>query len=171
MYLAGKAYVSVDVGQASTEMEQSAAYRHELLQQYITIAEERPAWGWGRNNYPIVEGMESIDNHYLLLALEFGGYVLSFFLLLLLWMVGRLVIFCAAHRGSEFPGSLALALLGIYLLIIVSIATVYLGGQTFQLMFLLSGWSEALILTAVFAKQYQVQSLEQPRFTFQRVMA
>jgi len=172
LFQAGKSYVWVDPDQAATQMEQSAAYRHELLEQYIAIVQERPAWGWGRNNIPVVDGMASIDNHYLFLALTFGEYALAVFVFILLWMTVRLFAFCAAHHGSIFPGSIAIAFLGIYILIAISIGTVWLGGQTAQLLFLLSGWSEALIL----AVPVKSTTGEKPAFSpvrpkFQRVMA
>jgi hypothetical protein len=51
------------------------------------------------------------------------------------------------RHGAVFPGSLALTFLAIYIVMIVSVATVWLGGQTVQMLFLLTGWTEALILS------------------------
>jgi O-Antigen ligase len=168
IYQAASSYVSSP--QAASEMQSAAAYRHQMNQEYIAIIEERPAWGWGRNNHPIVDGMASIDNDYLLVALDCGLYALTLFLLMLVWITSRLVLFCSSHHGLTFPGSIALIFLGIYVLLIVSIATVYLGGQTFQLLYLLSGWNEALILGSALPIVAAVRPAKLPKFNFQRVM-
>jgi hypothetical protein len=170
IYHAGNSYVSTTPDHTADEMQSAAAYRHEMNQEYIAIVEARPAWGWGRNNYPIIDGMKSIDNQYLLLALEFGEYVLGLFVLVLVWMITRLILFCSSHRGLTFPGSVALTLLGICVIIIVSLATVYLGCQTFQLFFLFSGWSEALILAPALSSSVKVQLPRLPQFKFRRVI-
>jgi hypothetical protein len=172
LFQAGKSYVWVERDQAATQMEESAAYRHELLERYIEIVEERPLWGWGRNNFPVVDGMSSIDNHYLLLALNYGEYALAAFVSILFWMMVRLLVFSATHHGSTFPGSIALAFLGIYVVIVISISTVWLGLQTVPLLFLISGWSEALIL----APSLKPGAVTRPvapsgKFKFERVMA
>jgi hypothetical protein len=65
-------------------------------------------------------------------------------------MITRLIVFCVPRHGSVFPGSLALTFLGIYVIVIVSVATVWLGAQTEQMLFLITGWSEGLILTLHF---------------------
>ena len=166
-----KSYVWVERTQAVSAMEESAAYRHELIQRYITIVEERPLWGWGRNNFPTINGMRSVDNHYLLLALTYGEYVLALFVAILLWMMTRLLLFCRAKAGAEFPGSLAITFLGIYVLIAVSIATVWLGAQTVQLLFLVSGLSEALILAPALKTIAETKVVQARAFRFQRVMA
>jgi len=142
-----RSYIWVERDQATSEMEETAAYRHELIEKYIAIVEERPVWGWGRNNFPTVDGMRSVDNHFLLLALTYGEFVLALFVVMILWEMARLTRFCASHHGAFFPGSIALTFLGIYFVIVVSIGTVWLGLQTVQLFFLILGWSEGLILT------------------------
>jgi O-Antigen ligase len=172
MFQAAKSYVWIDRDQATSEMESTAAYRHELIQKYIAIINERPVWGWGRYDFPTVDGLNSVDNHYLLLALTYGKYVLVLFVGLLLWMVSRLVLFCMSHPGRTFPGSMGLMLLGIFIVIIISIGTVWLGAQTPQLLFLITGWSEALILAPA------IRSIAESRMPvnatllrFERVMA
>jgi hypothetical protein len=142
-----RSYIWVERSQATSEMEETAAYRHELIERYIAIVEERPVWGWGRNNFPTIDGMRSVDNHYLLLALTYGEFVLALFVVIILSEMTRLTRFCASHHGSAFPGSIALTFLGIYFVVVVSIGTVWLGGQTVQLFFLILGWGEGLVLT------------------------
>jgi hypothetical protein len=166
-----KSYVWVERNEAASVMEESAAYRHELIQRYISIVEERPVWGWGRNNFPTVNGMQSIDNHYLLLALTYGEYALFLFVAILLCTMIRLILFCRAHHGSVYPGSIGLTLLGCIVTITVSITTVALLWQAVQLLFLITGWSEAVTLRQTREKLHAaVEKLTLP-FQFRRVMA
>jgi len=171
IYQAAKSYVWIERGQATNEMQDTAAYRHELLEKYIVIVAERPVWGWGRNQFPQVKGMSSVDNHYLLLALIHGECVLALFVAILVCTIIRLAAFCKLHRGRVFPGSLALTLLGCLVTIAVSITTVALWCQAVQLFFLVTGLSEAVM---------SARTQEQPRceiqrpslpFQFRRVMA
>jgi hypothetical protein len=171
IYNAAKSYVWVAYDETSTEMENSAAYRHDMIEDYIAVVEERPVWGWGRSSFPVVGGMRSIDNEYLLLALNCGELALFFFVAIISWTIARLVLFCRSHHGSQFPGSIGLALLGIHVLIVISITTVYLGGQTYQLFFLLLGWSEALILAPAVTSKTTVEAAQFAGFNFRRVMA
>jgi len=127
-------------------MEESAAYRHELIEKYIIIAQERPGLGWGRNAFPIVDGMDSIDNEYLLVALTFGEYALAVFVAILLWIPARLLIFCARRPNDDPAGLVALTSLGCFVTIAVSIATVAMLWQLIPFFFLLAGSSEGLLL-------------------------
>ena len=162
LFQAGKSYVWVERDQATTAMEETAAYRHELIEKYVDIVNERPLWGWGRHNFPIVGGMPSVDNQYLFLALTHGEYALGGFVLILVWMLTRLIVYCVPRHGSVFPGSLALTFLAIYIVMIVSIATVWLGGQTEQTLFLLTGCAEALILSFPARRYAEIDQRAEP---------
>jgi hypothetical protein len=165
-----KSYVWIEPGQGASEMQESAAYRHALIQKYIVIVQERPMWGWGRNGFPTIDGMVSVDNYYLLLALTSGELVFALFVAILVWIIIRLVAFCHAHHGSVFPGSIALALLGSIIIIALSTTTVALYWQAVQLFFLIVGWSESILLRRVQEKPYRVPEEASPSFQLARVM-
>jgi hypothetical protein len=171
LYQAAKSYVWIERGQATSEMQDTAAYRHELIEKYIVIVEERPIWGWGRNQFPTVNGMRSVDNHYLLLALTYGEYVLALFVAFQLWTIFRLAIFCKYHRGTSFPGSLALSLLGCLVAVSVSVTTVALFWQAIQLFFLAAGLSEAVMLGQFLEDTGSLTQESILAFQFKRVMA
>jgi hypothetical protein len=145
-YLAFKSYVSVGRAGAKSVSQETAAYRKELLDKYIEIAEQHAAFGWGRNGWPRIDGMSSIDNYYLLLSLMHGITALALLLAIFIWMIARLGRLGFAHPWSSPVGSLAFSLLGAYLAMMVSIATVYLGMQAVQVLFLLTGWAEGVLL-------------------------
>lgn len=141
-------YASVGRANALTESQETAAYRKELIDKYVDIALERSVWGWGRNTWPKVAGMPSIDNYYLLLALMHGLASLSFFLLIFLSMMLRLFWRSMKEPKTELLGSsLGFTLLGIYAAYAFSIATVYLGGQAMPVFFLITGWAEGYLLS------------------------
>lgn len=160
IYWAATAYVSVARDQSASEMQESAAYRNELIEKYIAIVQERPTWGWGFTDdprggqaFPILDGMRSIDNHYLLLALQHGEYALAAMVAILIWTPFRLLVY-GFRRGRDDPdGSLALMLAGVFITFAVSIGTAWLGGQTQPMLFLVAGWSEGLLLVPIHLRE------------------
>jgi len=178
VYFAGKSYVSVERNAAASSTQETAAYRHELLEKYVAIAEERPTWGWGFTDkpdggqaFPIVDGMTSIDNHYLLLTLEHGEYALALMIFILVWTPGRLLPFGLKRSRDDPTASLALTLAGIYIAFAVSIATAWLGGQTQPMLFLVAGWSEGLLLGPAVEMTARQVVARRTTYRFQRVMA
>lgn len=162
-------YLSVSHFGTIDPEEESAAYRREMIGKYIAVAEEHPSFGWGQNRsgqglYPTIDGMVSIDNQYLLVALDFGAYALASLAMILLWVPIRLCRFGLSHSGVEPEASLAVTLFGIFVLCAISMSTVYLGAQTEPLLFLIVGWSEALLARSLPMTAYA------PIYQFDKVM-
>jgi hypothetical protein len=144
--IAFHSYVSVGRQGAKTVAQESAAYRKELMDKYTDIVMEKSILGWGRNTWPKVSGMSSIDNYYLQLSLMHGLSALFLFCLIIVTMAGRLALRGASCAdGSGDDATLAFSLCSIYIAIAISIATVYMGTQLIPLFGLLTGWSEALL--------------------------
>src|ERR1700722_8120619 len=179
IFWAASSYVSVTRDQSASETQETAAYRHELVQKYIVIAEERPTWGWGFTDdprggqaFPILDGMKSIDNHYLLLALEHGEIALALMVAILIWTPIRLLVYGERRVYGDPDGLLAFVLLGVYITFAVSIATVWLGGQTQPMLFLVAGWSEGLLLAPSRVRHLVSEPSASPLpYKFERVMA
>jgi len=141
IYIVSKEYISgprVDYG---SERE-TAQYRAELLDNYIPVAQNGGAWGWG-STFPRIHGQTSIDNEYLFVWVT-QGYVggISFCLLLLeaaLALVGQAVR-VKTTEGRHF----ILTLFGVLVGIAFIIATVFLGAQSYPLFFFLIGWAQAV---------------------------
>jgi hypothetical protein len=142
-YVALMSYLDVRPGMPMTMSQESALYRKVMIERYIDIAVEHAALGWGRNTWPKLPGMSSIDNYYLLLSLMHGLVALGLFVFLFLWQGMRLF----ARGMAEPPGanSLALTFSGILVAVFVTLGTVYLGEQAVPVFFLILGWSEALL--------------------------
>ena len=140
------AYASVGRANAKDDNQETACYRYELVQLYIDIAMEKELFGWGLTKWPKVAEAPSIDNHYLLLFLMNGKLAFYCFLYVLFGTMVRLLAY-----GVKIPpppnsgGALAFTLASIYLGYIIAIATVYMGGQTIPMLFILTGWSESFL--------------------------
>jgi hypothetical protein len=145
-YLALMAYLDIEPGAAMTMSQESALYRKVMIERYIDIAIEHTALGWGRNTWPKLPGMASIDNYFLLLSLMHGLLATGLLLFLFLWQGVRLF-----RRGMVEPhdsNSLALTFAGILLAVFVTLGTVYLGEQVMPMLFVILGWSEAYLQRA-----------------------
>ena len=129
-------------GPVNSQEQETAQYRQQLLTNYIPVAKAGGAWGWGQD-FPRVGGQGSIDNQYLFVALTQGWVGLLAFCLIaaesLIHMFASAVL--APEKSDRY---FAWSMLGIMLGLLVTVFTVFLGLQTFQLFFLLAGWSQAL---------------------------
>jgi hypothetical protein len=141
-------YASVGRANAKDDNQETAAYRYELIVQYVDIAKEKAVWGWGLTKWPKVLGMPSIDNHYLLLFLMHGEIAFSCFLYIIIGTMVRLLAYSVKIPPPPRSGaSLSFTLASIYLGYMVAVATVYMGGQTVAMLFMLTGWAESYMLS------------------------
>jgi hypothetical protein len=140
-YQFGKDYLSGPRTDYGSEKE-TAQYRAELIDNYIPLAESGGAWGLGRM-VPIVHGQTSIDNEYLFVWLVQGYAGLATFLLI---VIEAAVAFTRAgiRASAERDRQLLFGLLGIVLGTAFILTTVWLGAQSFELLFLLVGWSQVI---------------------------
>lgn len=139
-------YVSVKRSAAVTQDQENAAYRKEMLDNYIEIIKEKPVWGWGRYSFPVVKGQKSIDNEYLYIAITSGMVNLIVYLTIITVVLIRLLLFALQKPFDSTEGRLAWALLSAWITAIFTQATVYSGLQTTHLFFMMAAISEALIL-------------------------
>jgi hypothetical protein len=121
---------------------ETAQYRAELIDNYIPLAESGGPWGYGRS-IPIVAGQGSIDNEYLFVWLV-QGYVGLVSLLLLLLGGSFILIRRGLKTDIAEERHFLFTLLAILLGIAFTVTTVWLGGQSFELLFLLLGWTQAV---------------------------
>ena len=144
-YMAASAYFAAYTSgtEITSEQQGSAMYRRGMNEMYPPIAEKGGWTGYGMIGIPHVHGMDSIDNHYLLVHLAWGrlGYILF---LLITWENIRVLLVRSwkvktlADRAFVFSMLAAMAVLWLTLL------TVFLGGQLPQICFLLIGWMQSV---------------------------
>jgi hypothetical protein len=156
-----------DPGAILNEQQGSALYRRQAIERYQPIVRQGGLLGWGLLSHPIVPGMFSIDNEFLLIHLAYGnsGYIL--FLLIAAETFRRLTMQAWRLKAQE-DQALAIVLLGAMAVFWISIATVYMGEQIPQVAFLLIGWSgsvQAASAGSVVAQQDTVRS----KFAFKRI--
>jgi hypothetical protein len=166
-YVALNRYTNIN--RAPSDMDQeNAQYRRMLVINYLPEVQRGGMLGYGIH-FPTVQGQLSIDNEYLNLALTQGYLGLGIFTLLILFTCGRLIrtIIASTDRTET---SFALCLLAVFVTIVLSITTVYLGFQTFTLFFLITGWAQELRPERALATASEPAIAYPPvRFAFRRV--
>lgn len=139
LYLGMKAYTNAPT---TTNEQENATYRAHLVENYTPVVKEGGLWGWG-TDFPTEKGQISIDNEYLFVAVTQGWVGFGAFCLICLGSVTNFVsaIVRSTHQMERY---FAFSLLGIFLGLMFTIVTVFLGNQSYLLFFLLVGWSEAM---------------------------
>jgi hypothetical protein len=156
-----------DPGTIVNEQQGSALYRRHMNELYQPIVEQGGWLGWGLLSHPVLPGMFSIDNEFLLVHLAYGssGYIL--FLLVAAETFRRLFVRSWKLEARE-DQAFAIALLGAMAVFWISITTVYMGEQLPQIIFLLIGWSQSIQPVSLEAAPEEVV---RSRFTFKRVFS
>ncbi len=141
VYAKGSSYTQTNTT-AATDEQQTAQYRRHLLEAYIPVAQSGGAWGLGEH-FPLAPAADSIDNEYLFLWLVQGWVGLASFLFVCAETVARLLV--AIHRSTgKRDRFFALTLLGGICGILLTIGTVFLSQQPYQIFFLLVGWAQSV---------------------------
>ncbi len=147
-------WASVGRENATSISQETAAYRKELIDNYVDIALVEAWWGWGKTTWPKLASMPSIDNYYLLLLLQHGAVSLLLLVSLFLWMGLRLY---RRGRDETDPRDTAFAwtLLAIWGSVVLNLLFVYLGETLMPLLFVLAGWMEGFLRPARIAPDPQ----------------
>ena len=155
LYTGMKAYTDAPT---TTNEQENATYRAHLVENYTPIVKAGGLWGWG-TDFPAEKGQVSIDNEYLFVAVTQGLAGFGAFCLICL---GSITNFVSAILRSidKMERYFVFSLLGIFLGLMFTIVTVFLGNQSYLLFFLVVGWSEAL----------RARPVETAEFSFQQVL-
>jgi hypothetical protein len=157
-----------DVKDSSTVSEQqaSAIYRKEMNVVYQSIAEAGGWLGWASTT-PHVGGMQSIDNHFLLIHLMQGelGYIL---LILIVAESVRTGVARVWTLQALEDRAFACSVLAAFIIIWITLYTVFMGAQLPQITFLLLGWGQSLVAGKTSAAPVTGVAAH-PKFLFQRV--
>jgi hypothetical protein len=140
---AANRYTARQMRQASSEEQRNAIYRRELLANYAPVVRQRMLFGWGVTTYPAVNGQQSIDNQYLMLAVKEGFAGLGIFLTIVAGTAAKLLRLIAQPMEPR-DRMLAFAHMSVLIGLVATLATVYLGEQVVMLFFLLTGWVQAM---------------------------
>ncbi len=172
-YIRFEKYTSVSEDQVTDEAQSSAIYRKELLQQYDPLLKAGGFLGYGALSHPVVMGLGSVDNNYLLTQLNQGTFGLyTFYLIALDSLIG--LVMCAVRFKTKETLFLTFSLMGALIGTFVALSTVYLGEQMPQILFLLLGWGASLQDTSLFSQRAGARAINEgpePKFRFRRVVA
>jgi hypothetical protein len=158
-----------DPGAIVNEQQGSALYRFQMNELYQPIVKQGGFLGWGILSRPVLPGMFSVDNEFLLVHLAYGnaGYIL--FILIAMETFRRLIVRSWRLEAPE-DQAFAISLLAAMAVFWISIATVFMGEQTPQIAFLLIGWSQSLSPASKGAEAAP-EDTERSRFTFKRIFS
>lgn len=168
-------YASVGRKNAVDENQETAAYRYELVTEYMDVANEKLWWGWGLMKWPEVPGFDSIDNHFLLTYLNHGAIAVSLLLGIIFGMMGRLIRHGMSRPMPEPRGSsLAFTLAAIFLMYFIAITTVAMMYQSCTLFFLITGLSDAYLRSSTWDGYRDNEKTKAPsdtrQFRFRKVL-
>ena len=163
------AYTKVSDGSAVSEQQSSAVYRRLMNELYAPIAEQGGWTGWGLVGIPHVQGLTSIDNHFLLVHLAWGR--LAYFLFVLITWENIRVLVVRAWQFKTLPDrAFAVSMMAAMAVLWISLLTVYLGEQLPQVAFLLIGWTQAMTPGKVASSSgTEIAESQNRKFAFQRV--
>jgi len=143
VYIVGKQYTQGPREAAASESQASAIYRRELLQTYIPVIRERPAFGWGFTDYPGPNGQKSIDNEFLWVVVTQGFFGLAIFFMIAIGSGIRLLKYVGKPLVPE-DRLLVFAHIAVLMGLLTSLATVYMGGEVMVVYFLVIGWVQGM---------------------------
>ena len=169
-YFGTKAYFDsyTNVDNPENEQQGSAMYRKQMNLEYAPIAEAGGWTGYSVPMIPHIDGMNSIDNQYLLVHLAWGRLAYYLFILIALENV-RMLVMRSWQRKVMEDRVFIISMLATMAVLWFTLMTVFLGAQLPQIAFLLVGW----IQTATKERSVSIAQAEVAvpvaRFSFRRV--
>jgi hypothetical protein len=118
-------------------------YRKVMVDRYMEFLLDKLWTGWGLTRVPKIQGMESIDNAFFLMALQHGLPALIAFAAIFIYAIASQLKFALKAPASGEP-PIGFTFAGIYVMCFVAFSTVYMGSQTEPMLFLLLGWGESI---------------------------
>ncbi len=136
------AYITPKEGEILSGEAQTMLYRKVMIEQYQQFLMAKFWTGWGLTTVPKIQGMESVDNAFFLMALQHGVLAPAMFAVIFVYAIISQVRFGLAAAPGQAP--IGFTFSGIYLMCFIAFSTVYMGAQTEPMLFLLLGWGESI---------------------------
>lgn len=136
------AYVTPKVGEMLSDEAQTMLYRKVMVEKYKSFLMDKFWTGWGLTTVPTIQGMESIDNAFFLMALQHGVLAPTLFVIIFVYAIASQIKFGLKAAPGTSP--IGFTFSGIYLMCFLAFASVYMGAQTEPMLFLLLGWGEGI---------------------------
>jgi hypothetical protein len=135
-------YLTPAEGQVLSGEAQTMLYRKVMIERYQEFLLEKKWTGWGLTTVPKIQGMESVDNAFFLMALQHGVLAPVVFVILFVYAIISQVAFGMKSPPGSPPIGFTFA--GVFLMCFIAFSTVYMGAQTEPMLFLLLGWGESI---------------------------
>lgn len=136
------AYITPREGEILSGEAQTMLYRKLMIDQYKEFLMSKFWTGWGLTTVPKIQGMESVDNAFFLMALQHGVLAPALFVVIFVYAIISQVKFGMSAESGKAP--IGFTFSGIYMMCFVAFSTVYMGSQTEPMLFLLLGWGESI---------------------------
>lgn len=134
-------YSSIDKELTSSEAQASAAYRAGLVERFYDPISQKPYWGWGSLKYGESGQTRSVDNQYILVAVQNGLIALATYVCIIITTLFGLIWRGLWNRNDvKEDTSFCFTIFSVYLMLVLTLGTVYMGLQLQPLFFLLTGW-------------------------------
>jgi hypothetical protein len=127
----------------NNEQQTSVTYRVTLMDSYYAFISARPLVGYG-HQVPVANQQSSIDNYFLLLAMQYGVPGFAIFAAALLLTLAKGITFQFRSSAPQRLKTLAWALSGLMLYYAITSYTVWLTVQPRVLVFMLFGLMQVL---------------------------
>jgi hypothetical protein len=125
-----------------TEQQTSVLYRRDMNALYPPVAEKGGWTGYGAGGFPVILGMRSIDNQYLLIHLAWGRLAYYLFILIA-WENIRVLLVRSWQLRNSQDRAFIFSMLAAMAVLWITLLTVFLGGQLPQIASLLIGWIQS----------------------------
>ncbi len=139
-------YLSVTRATAKTAEQETAIYRKDLITNYTTVIKEKPLLGYGFMNLPQVGDQVSIDNAYILYALNWGIICVLAVIGLIFGSILGLFKLAFSKDLNQMNRGVAWSLIGGIAGCSLSMGTVHLARPASTILFMWAAWSAALLL-------------------------
>ncbi len=157
-------YIAVGRWQAKTPFQETAAYRYELWENYAEVIADKLVTGYGRIDFPIHGGQASIDSQYLYIALLHGLPAVAVFVFMTVYQGIRTFVISWLWPTNHPNNQLAWMLNACLVVWAFTLITVWMGGQSEQMVFLLLAFADVLGHELT-----EPAPIELPYYTFQRI--
>ena len=169
------ASVERDVASEESKERQTIAYRFELFTTYGPVITERWMWGWGRLGWPVDKHQTSVDNAFILLALNHGLITVGCFIAVFVGVIAKLMLHIIHSPATSPPrNAFSITLLSLFAIEFFSLTTVSLNTTNMTLLFILFGWADSYLHNP---REYSAGTATasanispQRRFQFRRVL-
>lgn len=139
-------YLSLTRATAKSAEQETVIYRKDLITNYSVVIQEKPLLGYGFMNVPKIGDQASIDNAYILYALNWGVICVLSILTMILGSILGLFKLGFSHKLPDLDRGVVWGIIGGVAGCGLSMTTVHLARPVSTILYMWAGWAAALLL-------------------------